>query len=387
MARFVAVSALLAALLFTSSASAATRFVDDDRRQCPQAAHTTINAAIAAAAAGDLVQVCAGRYAEQVVLPAGKPGLFLNSPATRAARIVAPAAGLVAHTPVDQGQKRLSLVRIDGARQHFEGFSVEGPLRPRVADEGCASSAAVDIEGDDVIVADVGITGLTDSPCVAMYPEPNIGIRISGAATPSTAAAWRARRSAWQWPTRPPRSSRLNTIVGRGSGSETTGLSGSLVDHEQGYAGAAGTFRSNEVSASGTGVSLLYWDGLVLSNNLHDNGTGLIFDDGSSPEIRSNAIRHNALDGLVGASVPRFGLGKTGLIRSNQVRDNGRDGIAIFGCAWFVCGGPGATSHVRLDRNTALGNGRWDCFDDGIGDDTWTSNVGVKDSPNVCAKP
>ena len=62
--RFLASAAValvgLAAL--PSLASALTITVDDDRVQCPLADETTLTAAVAAAANGDTVKVCAGTY-------------------------------------------------------------------------------------------------------------------------------------------------------------------------------------------------------------------------------------------------------------------------------------------------------------------------------------
>jgi len=163
-----------------------------------------------------------------------------------------------------------------------------------------------------------------------------------------------------------------------------TGLSGSLLSFDAGFATGTGTFRNNEVSSAGVGIRLEYWTGLALTNNVHDNGTGVIIDDNARAEVRSNLIRHDVGSGLLAPTIGSHGLGRGGLITSNQVRDNGQDGIAIFGCS-FRCFP--AYSEFRLERNTALGNGRWDCFDDGSGTNVWNANVGVKDSPNVCAKP
>jgi len=384
MTRLLTVCALAGSLLFVTSASAATRYVDDDRAQCPQAAHATITAAIAASAAGDLVQVCPGRYREQVVLPADKPGLFLNSPGTRAAHIAAPAAGLLSHLDPDNPEAQVDLVSLNGARQHLEGFSLVGPLRPRVRADGCLSSAAVDIEGDDVVVADVAIAGLTDSPCATAYPAPNIGVRVSGARDIVNRSAVSGAKVGVALADGFDALVQLNRIAGRGSASVSTGISGSLLSSNAGFAQGSGTLRNNEVSAAGRGILVEYFGGLVLTNNVHDNGTGVVIDDNTGAEIRSNVIRNNAVDGIVAPTIGSHGLGRGGLIRLNKVRDNGRDGIAIFGCS-FRCFP--ASSSFRIDRNTSLGNGQWDCFDDGSGTNVWTSNVGVKDSPNVCAKP
>jgi parallel beta-helix repeat protein len=49
-------------------ASGSTLVVDDNHAQCPTAAYTTISAAVAAASAGDTIQVCAGIYPETVTV-------------------------------------------------------------------------------------------------------------------------------------------------------------------------------------------------------------------------------------------------------------------------------------------------------------------------------
>lgn len=74
---FVVAALLTGLALYTPwRASAATLTVDDDGAQCP-GAHTTIQAAVNAAAAGDTIQVCPGTYNENVIIPNTKPNLSL----------------------------------------------------------------------------------------------------------------------------------------------------------------------------------------------------------------------------------------------------------------------------------------------------------------------
>src|SRR5207244_2566946 len=68
--------ALLAAAVGPAAAGPRTLVVDDDRQQCPNAAYTSISAAIAAASPGDNIRVCAGLYNETVVVD--KAGLSLR---------------------------------------------------------------------------------------------------------------------------------------------------------------------------------------------------------------------------------------------------------------------------------------------------------------------
>ena len=64
------ISAVLLALILPASAQASptTWLVDDDRADCPRADFDSIQAAVAAAAPGDKVLVCAGTYREQVIV-------------------------------------------------------------------------------------------------------------------------------------------------------------------------------------------------------------------------------------------------------------------------------------------------------------------------------
>ena len=59
-------STLVLALTCSSSALADTLLVDEDTTECPDAGFTSIQAAVDAAASGDVVQVCPGTYDEQV---------------------------------------------------------------------------------------------------------------------------------------------------------------------------------------------------------------------------------------------------------------------------------------------------------------------------------
>jgi pectin methylesterase-like acyl-CoA thioesterase len=49
--------------------------VDNDKVECPKAAFTTIQAAVNAATPGDTIRVCAGVYAENVVIGPTKSGI------------------------------------------------------------------------------------------------------------------------------------------------------------------------------------------------------------------------------------------------------------------------------------------------------------------------
>src|SRR6267378_717941 len=67
-----------------------TLIVDDDRADCPDAAFTSIQAAVDAAGPGDKIKVCPGTYQEQVRIGPGKDGLSLFSQVPLQAIIKAP---------------------------------------------------------------------------------------------------------------------------------------------------------------------------------------------------------------------------------------------------------------------------------------------------------
>ncbi|MGD9890716.1 MAG: hypothetical protein AB7U18_05415, partial [Dehalococcoidia bacterium] len=102
-------------------AAAATLLVDDDAVQCPGAQWQSIQAAIAAAAVADTIEVCPGTYAEQVIIDPDKSGLTLRATMPGAATIRAPEA------PVNFGA--LPIILVNGARNvTIDGFIIQGPL-------------------------------------------------------------------------------------------------------------------------------------------------------------------------------------------------------------------------------------------------------------------
>ncbi len=376
----LALAGLLAGLLLTaSSASAATRYVDDDRVQCPQATSTTIQAAINAAAALDVIRVCAGRYPEQLTLPAGKDGLLVASLPALAARVVAPATGLQAHDVLDEFEPRraLALVRVLGDRQRFNGFTLAGPLPPRVAGDACLSVAAIDVKGPAALLDGDAISGLSDNACTSSF-EGTTGIRVAA----QDAAIDRGAITGAAIGVALPGSIRAlvqhTAIVGRGTAAGVGVLAGIQSN------GANVSVRSNDISRTAVGIDASFSSGLVKGNELHDNGIGIQIGDGGGAEINANVVRRSIGDGILGASIGSHSLGTGALIRLNDVRSSGHDGIAIYGCGSRCFP---ATSTYRVDQNLSLGNARYDCFDLEVTNDLWTANRGVTDSPATLCSP
>jgi hypothetical protein len=386
MRNFTVVGAVIVTLLqFGSSASAATtRFVDDDHKQCPQATFTKIQAAIDASAGHDLVRVCAGRYPEQLTLPASKPALYVDSFPALAATVAPPAGGLTVVPDPDAVDQHLALVTLLGSQQHVVGFNVTGPLLPRLAADVCARPVALDVRGDDSVVDGNTISNLPDSACAEFSLPRSVGVWISalrGVAERSTirgAAIGIGLQGSVQ------ALAERSTITGRGTASGTYGVFLGDVDNDS-YEATDASVRSNDISATGSGIRVVHGSGLVKGNTVHDNGTGIEVDDGAIVDVNANIVRHNAGDGVTSLFFGSMGYGNGGYVRGNDVRSNGHDGIAMYGCSR---GCFPSSSDFQISGNYSQGNARFDCFDDMTSyGHVWTSNIGVTDSPATLCSP
>jgi hypothetical protein len=125
----LALAVVLWALASTSQAFAATHWVNDvaatsapPGTSCDRPGYQAIQPAVAAAVAGDTINVCPGTYPEQVVVETpAKSNLLIRSVVPLAARIQAPAVMEIVHGDI---------VRIDnGARNvTLRSFVISGPL-------------------------------------------------------------------------------------------------------------------------------------------------------------------------------------------------------------------------------------------------------------------
>lgn len=102
-------------------AQGATILVDDDKVQCPTAAYTTIQAAVNAAASGDVIRVCTGTYQEQVVINKPLSLEAQNGVVVIPSDVVANTAGLFGGSPI------AAIILVQNAENvNLEGLTVDG---------------------------------------------------------------------------------------------------------------------------------------------------------------------------------------------------------------------------------------------------------------------
>jgi len=124
---------VLGASLIACPARAANLLVDDDNIPCSTAKYHTINAALAAAEAGDEIDICAGTYPEQVVLT--KPLVLNGEPIGSAKVVIQPPALPVSRPSVIGGKLVTAGILVDAPRVVLENLNVD--LSHAVA-TGCA---------------------------------------------------------------------------------------------------------------------------------------------------------------------------------------------------------------------------------------------------------
>ncbi len=126
----------------TNAHASSVLLVDDNLTQCPTAQYTTINAAVAAASAGDTIQVCAGIYPETVTVD--KQLTFTGAKSGVDAR--SSRGGLATELVVDS---------ING------GFLINGDVNGVRIDGFTITGAGSDSVGADGIEAFAGSSGIT----------------------------------------------------------------------------------------------------------------------------------------------------------------------------------------------------------------------------------
>ena len=359
----------------TATASAATRAVDDDAQATPRncdatdAASPTVQGAVDASAAGDVIVVCPGTYPEQVTVPADKDRLTLVSRERRAAIIKAP--------PVYTGS--VDLVRVEGAENvSFGSFTITGP-QPDTAycNPQLVSNVRI-MGGGSANLVDNRITQARPTAPALRGCQNGFGVQIGRTAEGDTGTG------------------RLyyNEIDDYNKG-------GIYVDNAGSTLIAVGNIvRGPDQSDAPVGVALAATNGVQISRNADafvdrnrviDNvfpgfvgveagqASGFILFDNTDSEIRlrDNVVQNNDTNlGLFNSD--------GGVFEDNTVLDaTVYDGI--FADA--------DSAGNRFEDNTALRNAEHDCHDDSTGRGTagtanvWRDNRGAtQNRPRLCRK-
>jgi parallel beta-helix repeat protein len=397
--RGLGVLAVAGAAMALSAAPAfgATIKVGNDPSNCADAAHTTIQAGVDAAAPGDKVQVCPGTYPEQVTIPATKDGLQLESQKPLQAIIEAP--------PVMADVK--AIVRVTGAEDvEVEKFTIRGP-----GGSGCDSiryGVRVDGGGEADIrfnhitsIRDQGQSGCQNGNAIQVGRQADsttgraivrfniiddfqkTGVIVDGAGSSAIIA--------------------LNAIKGAGpvnyiaqNGVQVSRDADALVQ-----ANTISDLSYTPQTAASTGMLLFDPGKLEVSNNrVRDTDVGIYaISTDDQARIRDNDIARSVFDGitLFNATGTRVednesndnavGIGlynTTGAkVSDNEAEDN--SDVGLFADT--------DTSGNTFSDNKAEDNATFDCQDKSTGSgtagtaNTWSKNVGETSSPAGLCKP
>jgi hypothetical protein len=388
MRRFLALAlaVVLWALASTTQAFAATHWVNDDAAtsappgtSCERPGYQDIQPAVAAAAAGDTINVCPGTYPEQVVVEtAAKSNLLIRSVVPLAARIQAPTVMEPVHGDI---------VRIDnGARNvTLRSLVISGPLpdtlfcalqlRSGVRVKGGASANITGNVVTEIRSASPALRGCQNGFAIA------IGRRFEGQVGQATILANRIDRY------------QKGGIYVDNAGSRAT-IRGNLVQGD----GPNNVIAQNGMQISRGAVALVR-DNLIREHAYFPpvlpcvpgascvTATGiLLFEVNGSVEVDRNELRRNQ-DG-VGIS----------MATGNQVSDN----RIIGGIQPSEIPGSGAGNGIVAESDTAgnriIGNFlrdnvEFDCRDDSVGPNNppalvaniWRDNDGrTENRPGLC---
>ena len=121
---FVAGGALVLILLSCTSTFSGTLLVDDDKAECPGAGFQTIQGAVDAATAGDVIQVCPGTYDEQVVI--AKPLTLVGIAVGGKKAAVGAALNMIANTDFNGSPQASAILVKDTSGVNINNITVDG---------------------------------------------------------------------------------------------------------------------------------------------------------------------------------------------------------------------------------------------------------------------
>jgi hypothetical protein len=326
--------------------------VDDDRAQCPNAAFTSIQAAVVASGPGDLIRVCPGLYLEQVDIGPGHDGLTLFSQQPLQAVIKAPP---VMSEPGD-------IVRVHGAQNvTLRQFTIAGPLPDLLF---CSTTTRTGVrvdQGASATLRDNHITEVRSTSPALRGCQNGIAVLVGRNFESTVGTAWITHNAIDRY--------QKGAIVVDNAGSFAT------IDH-------------NDISHGPPDVIVIAPNGIQVSR-------------GAGADVDHNVVTENT-GGASGTGVLIYQAG-TGLVDvdHNEVFRND-DGISLYDTdqasishndshdQLFYDGlyaDSGSTGNT-IDHNDAFLNAEHDCHDDSAGAGTGgTANFWIQDKGDTQNRP
>ena len=341
----IALAAVAAVLVMAAPASAATWIVDDNGLDCLNANQVSIQAAVAAAAPGDNIQVCRGVYNEEVDI--NKPALKLYSTPKRAAIIKAP--------PTIAASSDKAIVNIAADGVSLERFTVAGP-GPGPCDSLRYGVFVTD--GNGVSVKDNHITLIQDTPFSGC--QNGIGLRVGSQALGFTADA-------------DVTDNLIDNYQKGGIVVDGPGTNALVQQNRTDGIGPTPVIAQNGIQISRNATAD------VLTNIVEDNSyslapasgaTGiLLFDLDGGVNVKQNNAQRN--DDNIGA----YETAGTVIEQNDLVQSTHFDGIYMSDDT--------AGNLIRL--NFLRNNKEHDCHDDSEDANVWENNDGVTENrPGLC---
>ncbi|OGO49919.1 MAG: hypothetical protein A2148_07725 [Chloroflexi bacterium RBG_16_68_14] len=366
--------------------------VDDNGVQCPNAGFTTIQAAVNAASAGDQIRVCAGVYAENVVIATSgitlkaAPGAILDGSTLGNGDGITIQSGVSGVTikyfeirnyngissgvgnAIQSWNCGTSDISVIGNYMHDNAWNAI-----LVGNEGEALHYRWSVKDNTVVnngFYNIELTNTQDSEIknnVVTGPGGQFGIGILLQARNFTATPGYNYLGCGEYP--------FPEIVASGN----VISSGNVVSGFKGLSSWGGIFLL--AFSDGTGARLT--ETLVSENEAYDNNYGIIvygfgLDVVDKSRISENNAHHNpSISGVGFGDGIRLINGDDSLISDNTVTANGRHGIRLGG---------GSTGN-QVSDNTATGNGGFDLIHDATSTpNTWRDNTcGTKSGTDIPA--
>jgi hypothetical protein len=383
--RLVAVALIAAAAAsMAARASAATFVVGNDPSTCPGATYTTIGAAVAAASAGDTVQVCPGVYPESVTitkpltlvgpgvaLAPGKLGNCSRQTAPDSTReAIVESNSITLQLAADGVSVKGFVIQAPPSGfaptgvqtfQQYSGYSITGNLF-----QNNSRHLWFDSNGTN--------PSTVSGNCFRHNSAVPGGTLIANGVLMSNASNATFNGNAFFITNRAFNVEFSSKLTIENNASSSFGA----------FAYLAGTTSSTvqNNTATGSGVLLAGDDSqdLIANNTFTDGGVGLTTagNGGLNTQI---AIVGNTITNMSNAAISAAAGTLTGSLITNNINSNNGYGI------WMQSGNTGN----RIQQNVSRGSANYDCEDDSTGTgtagtgNTWISDRGRTSSPpGIC---